>query len=86
MESISKSQKDTQSSWMDSVYSSTTSVFAKHGGLDGVSTKVGLSFDLGIRILSYDERVCDKYGARVIPIYEWALSITGLRLPFTALR
>lgn len=49
-------------------------------------TKVGLSFDLGIRNLSYDERVYDKYGACVIPIYEWALSITGLRLPFTALR
>lgn len=81
---ISKSQKNTPSSWMDSIYSSTAHVFAKPSSFKDVFSEVGMSSDWGIRITSEDERVCYKYESCIILFYECALSIMGICLPFIA--
>lgn len=83
---INKPQEDTQLSWMDLVYSSITSVFAKPGSLDDVFIQVGLSSDWGIMMPSYDERIYDKYDACVIPFYACTFSTMGIRLPLTVFK
>lgn len=79
-------KKDITSSWMDPVYSSTTSIFSKQYGLEGAFTEVGLSSDWGTMSPSEDERICDKYGACVIPFYDCAFSLMGIRLHSLILR
>lgn len=83
---INKPQEDTQLSRMDLVYSSTTSVFTKPGSLDDLFIQVGFSSDWGIMILSYGERIYDKYDAYVIPFYECTFSTMGIRLPLIVLK
>lgn len=79
-----KSQKTTQSSWVDLVYSSTIYVFARDGNLDGEFLNVCPSLDRGVLTPNEDERICNEYGYCVVPFYECNFSVLGLRLPFTA--
>lgn len=56
--SISKSQKDTLSSLMNSIYSSTASFFTEQGGFYGVSTEVGLLIKyqiVGVGVRTYEQ-------------------------------
>lgn len=66
---INKPQEDTRLSWMVHIHFSPSSVFVEPGGLDGVSTEVGLYSDWGAMIPYGDESKWYKYGTCVIPLY-----------------
>lgn len=68
-------------SWADLVYSSTISIFAREGNLDGTFLNVGPSLDWGVLTPGENERVYNEYGYCAILLYECIFSILGLRIP-----
>lgn len=81
-----KSKKGVCASWKDSVYSSSVSVFAREGNLDGAFLEVVPYLDWGALTFDENERICNEYGDYAIPFYECIFSIQGLRLPFTVFK
>lgn len=65
-----KSKYDICTSWEDFVYSSTISIFAREGSLDGSFLDVGPSSGLGVLTPDKHERICSECGDFVIPFYE----------------
>lgn len=81
--SAKKSQKNAQSLWMDSVYSSTISIFVRDGNLDGAFLEVVSSSDWGVLTPSDNVRICSEYDNYIILFYECTFSILGLCLSYT---
>lgn len=79
--SIRKSQMDIQLLWMGLVYSSTAYVFTTPGGLYQAFTKVSLPSDWETMSPYEYERICEKYGACIIPFYEYVFSTMRIRFP-----
>lgn len=73
-----KLQKNARSSWVDFVYTSVVSFFAREGNLDETFLDVGPFMNWGVLAPSKNERICSEYGDCVNPFYERIFSI----LPF----
>lgn len=59
--SAKKSQQNAQYLWVDYVYSSTISIFAKECNLDEEFLEVGSSLDWGVLTFNENERICSEH-------------------------
>lgn len=83
IEECKKTQKTTQSSWVELVYSSIISIFFIDDNLDGAFLDVGPSSDSDVLTPNKNERMCSEYGDYVIPFYGCTFSVMGICLSFS---
>lgn len=73
--SAQKPQKSVLSSWVDSTYSSTLSVFSRNNSFDKAFLEFDPSYDWGFVIHAENYRIYCEYGDCTIPFYECIFSV-----------
>jgi len=72
-------------SWVGKEPLDAISVFSSNGAMEISYLSVGRKEDWEVNFLNTSERICSKYAANRIPMYETVFKVMGFKLPFSPL-